>query len=204
MVEVPDALRTRRMVRSFASTPVDRALTMRLATDALRAPTAGNARGVSLVVLDDPSLLETYWDLATDADWRATSSRFPGLSRAPVAVLLFSHPAAYLERYQAEDKANSGLGQDAAVWPVPYWHGDAGASAFALLLGATSAALGACFLGAFRGRDAVTARFAGEATASWFGTVLLGHPDGMDHRSRSLDRPSPARPRLVVNPAADA
>ncbi len=199
-MEVPDALRTRRMVRSFAATPLDRSLTVMLATNALRAPTAGNARGVSLVVLDDPALVETYWELATDADWRATSSRFPGLSRAPVAVLIFSHQADYLERYRAQDKATSGLGQGADAWPVPYWHGDAGAATFALLLGATSAEIGACFLGAFRGRDDVTARFGGETTASWFGTVLLGHPDGMDHRSRSLDRPPPVRPRLVVNP----
>ena len=98
-------------------------------------------------------------------------------------------PTLYVDRYGEPDKAGSGLGGRGEHWPVPYWIGDAAFGVMAVLLGAVDAGLGACILGTFRG-EAELARLGvpegGGCSARW-----LGHPDGRDHRSPSLDRPGP-------------
>ncbi len=196
-MELQEALRRRRMVRSFSPDPLDPAVVATLVDDALRGPSAGNARGTAWVVLTGDETA-TYWSTTTTADWRARSRRWPGLSRAPVVAVALASPEAYVTRYGEADKADAGLGpadeggRGATGWPVPYWFGDTGSAVMALLLGAVDAGLGACFLGAFRGEAALL-----EATGvptGWrlYGAVLLGRPDGADHRSRSLDR-SPDR-----------
>ena len=66
-----------------------------------------------------------------------------------------------------------------------------------LLLGAVDRGLGACFLGCFRGEAALLDALGVPAGWRLFGAVLLGRPDGSDHRSASLDRPrGPAAARL--------
>ena len=97
------------------------------------------------------------------------------------------------------DKASSGLGPEAgeAAWPVPYWYVDAGASVMALLLGATDAGLGACFLGNFRGEAQLLDALGVEGTWRFAGAVLLGEPGGDDPPSGSLSLGRPERSRLV-------
>lgn len=216
-MEFREAVSRRRMVRSFDGRPVPDELVTSLLRGALRSPTAGNARGVAWILLRGGQETARYWELTTTPDWRASSRRWPGLSRAPVVALSLASPAAYLARYTEPDKWRAGLGfvggasrtggdtgrapdhreagsgEDA--WPVPYWFGDAAFSTMALLLGAVDAGLGACFLGAFRGEAELLGAL--EVPASWrlFGSVLLGYPDGLDHRSASLDRP-PVTERL--------
>ncbi len=83
------------------------------------------------------------------------------------------------------------LGLDAAEWPVPYWMGDAAFGVMTVLLCAVDAGLGACVLGNFRGEKALAGALGVPAEWSLFCAVLLGHPDGKDHPSRSLDRARP-------------
>lgn len=164
--------------------------------------------GAVWLVLQGPEQTTTYWEHTTTSDWRATSKRWPGLSRAPVVILSLASPAAYVERYGEPDKVEAGLGPVSApdgnvvdgalptgggegAWPVPYWFGDAAFATMTLLLAATDAGLGACFLGNFRGEESLLGAFDVPNTWRLFGTVLLGHPDGGDHRSPSLDRPGP-------------
>lgn len=52
-----DAIRARRVARSFSSQPVDRALLVRLVEAARWAPSAGNRRIHVFVVVDDPALI---------------------------------------------------------------------------------------------------------------------------------------------------
>lgn len=184
------------MVRSFADRPVDPDLVDGLLDQALRAPSAGNTRGTAWLVLAGPDQTATYWAHATTGDWRARSPRWPGLSRAPVVALSLASPPAYLARYGEADKAGSGLDEAEGAWPVPYWFGDAAFATMTLLLGATGAGLGACFLGNFRGEAALLEALGVPEGWRLFGTVLLGHPDGHDHRSGSLDRPVPAGGRV--------
>ncbi len=194
-VDVHDAVRARRMVRSFRSEPVPDDLLDRLLADALRAPTAGNTRGIAWVVLRGPDETSRYWDAATTQAWRSSARRWPGISRAPVIALAVACPSAYLARYAEPDKARAasdlGLAGAEAAWPVPYWHGDAAFSVMTLLLGATSVGLGACFLGNFRSETAVLASLGVPEGWRLFGAVALGYPAGDDPRSKSLDRRPP-------------
>jgi nitroreductase len=192
-MELTAAIRRRRMVRSFAATPVDPGLVDRLLEDALRGPSAGNTRGVAWVVLRGEETA-TYWEHATTPDWRSSARRYPGLSRAPVVALSLCSPAAYLERYAEEDKEGSGLGSTesdgggAEAWSIPYWIGDAAFSTMLLLLGATAAGLGAAFLGNFRGEGPLLEALGVPAGWRLFGAVVIGEPDAEDSRSSSLGR----------------
>jgi nitroreductase len=176
------------MVRSFSAEPVDDAVVARILEAALRAPSAGNTGGTAWVVLRGKAETAHYWDATTDAAWRATSLRWEGLRRAPVVALAYSSADAYMGRYGEPDKAASGLGVGEEAWPVPYWTGDAAFGVLTVLLGAVDAGLGACLLGNFRGEGALGATLRIPEGWRLFGAVLLGRPDGADHRSASLDR----------------
>lgn len=198
------AVRQRRMVRSFADRPLPEGCVDRLVDGALRAPTAGNTRGTAWIVLEGPAETSRYWLAATDRGWRARSRRWAGLSRAPAVAVALCSPAAYERRYHAPDKrsASGGTVSDADIarerpgvagWPMPYWVADAAFGTMILLLEATAEGLGACFLGNFRNEKAVLDALGAPEDWRLFGAVALGHPDGADHRSASLDRPGPAR-----------
>ena len=74
---------------------------------------------------------------------------------------------------------------------MPYWYGDAAFGVMTVLLGAVDAGLGACVLGAFRGEAALARGSASPKAGGSSAAVVLGQPDGHDHRSRSLDRVAP-------------
>jgi nitroreductase len=208
-MDLHEAIRRRAMVRSFASDPIDPAVVDTILRAALRAPSAGNTGGTSWVLLDGETQTARYWEATTDQAWRASSPRSEGLRRAPVILLAYASAQAYVSRYAEPDKADPGsgpgpasvrgpapprepaLGVNADAWPVPYWTGDAAFGVMTVLLAAVDAGLGACILGNFRGEEAL-ARSLG-VPDSWrlFCAVPLGHPDGKDHRSPSLDRPRP-------------
>lgn len=183
------------MVRSFSDRPLDPALVERLLDDSLRAPSAGNTRGTSWVLLTGRDETWRYWEPATTGDWRARSSRWPGLARAPVVAVSVASAPAYLDRYAETDKASSGLGAPERggggepAWPVPYWLTDAAFSTILLLLGAVDAGIGACFLGNFRAEVEILESLGVPAGRRLFGAVALGHPDDRDHPSPSLNRP---------------
>ncbi len=162
------------MVRSFSGAPPHPEALDRILRLALRAPSAGNTGGWDAVVLEGPDQTERFWAATTTDDWRRRSARWPGLRRAPVVVVLFADPAAYLQRYRQPDKAASGLGDDDAAWPVPYWHVDTGMAALLLLLGAVDADLAACFLGNFRGEGDLRLALGVPEDRRYLGAVLVG------------------------------
>ena len=184
-MELSDAVRRRRMTRSFTGDPVDPDVLDTLLDLALRAPSAGNTQGRDLVVLTGPDQTARFWEAATDETWRRRSRRFAGLSRAPVIILAVADPGAYDARYREPDKDEA---TGTAGWPVPYWHVDAGFVALQLLLLAGEAGLGAAFLGNFRNEDAVKEAFGIPPAVAWTGTVLIGHPAPDDPPSASLAR----------------
>ena len=195
-MELFEALAQRRMCRSFLPRAIEPELLQQCCDLALHAPTAGHSCGVDLVLLTAPEARARYWSAATDERWRASAPRAPGLMAAGALAVVVCSPAAYVERYAAADKADPVLGGDEASWPIPYWYGDAGGVVVSLLLAAEAAGLGACFHGAFRGRAEVESAVSLPATWSWYGTVLLGHRDPTDRRSRSLERPHRRAERL--------
>ena len=199
-MELDEALRRRRMVRSFDGRPLPPGLVEGLLGRSLGAPRAGNTAGVAWIVLEGADR-DAYWSTATTAAWRASSRRWPGLSRAPVLAVCLASPEAYAARYREPDKEASGLGTVTAgnepAWPVPYWFDDAAFATLVVLIGATAAGVGACFLGNFRGEDDLLGSLGVPPGWRHFGTVALGYPDGRDHRSPSLDRPRPPLTDLV-------
>lgn len=186
-VELAEAAARRHMVRSFSGVPPGPAQLDELLRLALRAPSAGNTGGWDAVVLEGPSETERFWRATTTPDWRRRSARWPGLERAPVVVVLYADPGAYLARYQEPDKAASGLGDDLGAWRVPYWLVDTGMAALLLLLGAVDVGLAACFLGNFRGEDELRRELGVPADRRYLGAVLLGEADD-DTPSRSSSR----------------
>jgi nitroreductase len=185
-MELTEAVRKRRMTRNFSGRAPDPTVIDRLVAAALRAPSAGNTQGREFVVLEGTAQTSRYWDTATDPAWRATSRRFAGLSRAPVVVLPFADPDAYLARYREPDKARRA--DPEVEWVVPYWFVDAGFSVMTLLLGATDVGLGAAFLGNFRGEEALRHALGVPDRYRWFGAVLLGEPAEPDPPSSSAAR----------------
>src|SRR5271155_1006981 len=194
-MELRRVIRQRHMVRSFSEQAVDVGVIESLLACALRAPSAGNTKGTAWVVLEGKEETGIYWQNATTEDWRSSSPRWPGLSRAPVIFLSLCSPEAYLSRYAEEDKSGAlepaGLSEGESSWPVPYWFGDASFATMLLLLSVQDAGLGAAFLGNFRGEAALLEALGVPPGWRFFGAVLIGQSDGMDHRSASLDRVGP-------------
>ncbi len=180
------------MVRSFSSAPVPAEVVDWVLDLACRAPSAGNTGGWDAVVLTGSEQTAPFWEATTTAAWRARSRRWPGLGAAPVVVALFVDPDAYRARYREPDKQSSGLGchdpDGADQWPVPYWFVDGGFAAMVMLLAATDAGLGACFLGNFRGEDALHGALGVPGDRRYVGAVLMGEPAEADPPSPSLAR----------------
>ncbi len=190
-MELHEAIARRAMVRSFSPDPVDPDVVDSIVRAALRAPSAGNTAGTAWVILEGEEQTARYWGATTDAGWRSRSSRWEGLRRAPVVLLAYASAEAYLARYGEDDKADSGLAAGEEVWPVPYWTGDAAFGVMSVLLAAVEAGLGACILGNFRGEGTLASVLGVPRQWRLFGAVLLGHPDGRDHSSLSLERTRP-------------
>ncbi len=185
-MELRDTVRRRRMLRNFTGRPLDHETVDAILSDAARAPSAGHTQGRDFVVLTGPDETALYWEATTDPEWRATSRRFGGLSRAPVVVLVFADPGAYRSRYQAPDKVRpDGV---AVEWVVPYWHVDAAFATMTILLRAVDEGIGAAFLGNFRGEDALRAALGVPGDRCWLGAVLLGEAAEPDPPSPSLAR----------------
>jgi nitroreductase len=177
------------MTRAFLPTPLEPDLVDGLLERARRAPSAGNTASTEFLVLDTPETVAAYWDTTLPAERRADFP-WPRLLDAPVLVVAWVEPAAYVDRYAEPDKRHTGLGADAADWSVPYWFVDGGAAVMTLLLGAEAAGLGALLFGLFSHEAAVRDRFGVPAGRRAVGTVALGHP-APDRPSRSSGRPRP-------------
>ncbi len=186
-MELSEAVVRRRMTRNFSGRPPGPGIVDRMLEDALRAPSAGNTQGREFLVLEGPDLTSRYWSATTDEAWRERSARFSGLSKAPVIVLPFADPGAYVARYREHDKAFPGAGD--VEWVIPYWLVDAAFATMTLLLGAADRGVGAAFLGNFRGEENLRAEFGVPERLRWLGAVLLGEAAEPDPPSRSAARP---------------
>jgi len=185
-----EVVAARRMVRNFTDAPVEDRVLRRLLDRARRAPSAGNSSATHFLVLRGPEETGRYWDLTLAPEARPTFP-WPGLLRAPVLVVPLAQAEAYVERYQAPDKAATGLGEGVDRWAVPYWYVDTGFATMSLLLGVVDAGLGACFFGLFDHGPAVMRTFGVPSRFAPIGTVALGHP-APDRQSKSSRRPRPA------------
>ena len=187
-MQFAEVLARRRMVRSFRADPLEPDVLARVLAAANRAPSAGFAQGIDLIVLDGPDETVRYWDTTLGPDRRA-GFPWPGLLMAPVLVVVCADPAGYVARYAEPDKAATGLGAGAGAWAVPYWFVDAGMAAENLLLAVVDEGLGACFFGVFDHEPALRSALGIPGHVRTVGTIAIGRPDPEQVRpSRSSAR----------------
>jgi nitroreductase len=185
-MELSDAIRGRRMVRSYdPGRPVPTELITRALDLATRSPSAGFAQGWDFVVLRTADRRALFWAATTDPHAHP-DPWLQGMRTAPVLILCLSDPMRYLDRYAEDDKGWQD--RDENRWPVPYWDVDTGMAAFTLLLCAVDSGLGACFFGVRpEDRVAVLEAFGAPPDRRIVGVVSLGYA-APDRRSPSLRR----------------
>jgi nitroreductase len=187
------------MTRAFdASRPVDPALLERLVDLASRAPSAGKAQGWHLVVLQGPETAR-FWDVTLPPADRA-SFAWPGLLAAPVVALVLADPDAYVARYAEPDKAETGLGEAAEAWPVPYWTVDTAFATMTLLLAAQAEGLGALFFGVFRGEAELRDDLGIPDGLQLLGVLALGWPAAEPGRPGLSASRRRRRPGEILHP----
>lgn len=175
------------MIRSFTSQPIAADVVDGMLETARRTPSAGNTQAVELLVLEG-SDIGAYWDVTLPPD-RRVGFAWPALLSAPLLVLPWVDPDAYLSRYGEPDKAPSALGDSQEKWATPYWWVDGGMTAMTLLLAAEAAGLGALFFGVFDHEAAVRECFGVPPRYRVIGAVAVGHPGPPTRAGRSADRP---------------
>jgi len=139
-VEFRELLKHRRMVRHYTGEPIPRETLERIVGTVRRAPSAGFSQGQRLLVVDDPELLAKLAeeDEPTDAE--------PWFATVAAHVLVLTREQDYHDRYTSSDKLEATGGVE-IVWPVPYWHVDAGAALMLVLLAALDEGLAAAVYG---------------------------------------------------------
>jgi nitroreductase len=182
-MEFKEVLEQRRMVRNYREAPIDPTTLSRVASAALRAPSAGNSQGLAVVVVTDRQRRQAIADLGDEAAYVAAGFD-PWISRAPAHIVISISEQVYHDRYREPDKIDD-RGEEIS-WPVPYWWVDAGAAMMAVLLAAVDEGLAAGFLGVHSIPDLrklleIPDHF------SPIGLITVGQP-APDRRSTSLDR----------------
>jgi nitroreductase len=132
-----DLLKQRRMVRHYSDERIPREVLERIAGTVRRAPSGGFSQGQRLLVVDDPELLR---QVATEEDEEAGTE--PWFGSAAAHVLVLTREQDYHDRYNRPDKLDVTGGEE-LVWPVPFWHVDAGAAMMLVLLAAIEEGLAA-------------------------------------------------------------
>lgn len=182
-MEFADVVRRQRMTRPpYADRPVPLDVLDAILASGQKAPSAGFSQGFACVVLEGLDQTEPFW--------RITHPRnLPDqLLTTPVILLPLEHSKAYVERYQAPDKAATGLGAGEDAWPVPYWTVDTSFSTMMILLTATAHGVGAWFFGIFAGEDELLAEMGVPDGYRPIGAIALGYPADGESRSPSLRR----------------
>ena len=182
------------MTRAYTTEAVAPETVDRILDLARRGPSAGKTESLHFLVLEGGDVAR-YWDTTLAAEKR---ERFPWpqLLDAPVLIVPWVEPAAYVRRYAEPDKSSTGLGEGEETWTVPYWWVDGGAAAMTVLLAVEDEGLGALLFGLFEHEDAVRDEFGVPAGFRAIGAIAVGHP-APDRPSMSASRPRPEPDEIV-------
>ncbi|HLY86368.1 MAG TPA: nitroreductase family protein [Gaiellaceae bacterium] len=165
-----DLLKKRRAVRSYTGERVARETLERIARAARRGPNAGYSQGLRLLVVDDGETIGTV------ASWQEDERSRAWFGKAAAHVLVLTREQDYHDRYNQPDKLAVTGGVE-VIWPVPFWHVDAGAALMLLWLAALEEGLGAAVYGVPVEEDARWRRlFAIPDDLTIVVGVTLGHP----------------------------
>lgn len=183
LMEFHEVLARRRMVRNYQTDPIDPAVLARVASAALRGPSAGHSQGIAVVVITDAHRREVIGEMAGESEYVAAGFD-PWISKAPAHIVVAVSEKLYHDRYSEPDKL--GESGDEIDWPVPYWWVDAGAAMMAVLLAAVDEGLAAGFLGVHSISE-LNQLLQLPAHFEPIGVITVGIP-APDRRSGSLDR----------------
>jgi nitroreductase len=162
-MELFEAIRTRRSIRSYSDSPVPRELLVEIVSAAMQAPSAGNQQPWHFVIVTDKELLEKASTVHPHVKMAA---------EAPAAVLVCADLS--LEKFPG------------------YWVQDCAAATQNLLLAAHARGLGAVWTGIYPMQDRVeafTRLLQTPATVVPLGLVVLGHREGMQPPAEDRYRP---------------
>ena len=182
-----DLVRTRRMTRAFIPEPINDEVLHALIDLALRAPSAGKTQGTHFVILNGDDVVD-FWNDTLPSEKRATF-RWKQLLDAPVIILPFVDPLAYVARYAEPDKQATGLGDGVHAWPTPYWTVDGSFAVMSLLLAAHDAGLGSLFFAVFNGEQQLRKRLGVPEHLQLLGAIAVGRAVPSDEKGRSAARP---------------
>lgn len=178
-----DVVRKRRMVRHFTPEPVPEDVIERIVAFGQRAPSAGFSQGVTYVAITNEETRKRIGELAGEEGYVAAGFD-PFISQAPVQIVICTSEQIYQDRYREPDKRRAAARDP--MWPVPFWHIDAGASLMLILLGATNEGLGSAFVGVHETDDLRSLLGIPEEHTP-IGVVMLGYA-APDKKSGSLKR----------------
>jgi nitroreductase len=171
-MEFRDVVRHRRMVRRYAQRPVPRDVVDRILDVGRRAPSAGFAQGVELLVLDTPDTVSAFWETTRDPEfgWEPETTQHG----PPVLILPLPDARRYLERYSQPDKIAFGMDEE-ADWPVRFWEIDGAMAAMSILFAAVDEGLGGWFFGITHGERELLDRFGVPEHLRSIGIIGLGY-----------------------------
>ncbi len=178
-----DVVSKRRMVRNFTSEPVPDDVVERIIATAQRAPSAGFSQGVVFVTVTDPGTRRAIARIGDEGNYVAGGFD-PFISGAPVQIVICTSEQVYHDRYNEPDKTDAGGNE--IIWPVPYWHTDAGCSLKLVLLSAVNEGLGSAFIGVENPKDLQNLLGIPDDYLP-IGVVMVGH-QAPDTKSGSLKR----------------
>jgi FMN reductase [NAD(P)H] len=165
-----ELLKKRRAVRSYTGERVPHETLERIARAARRGPNAGYSQGLRVLVVDDPELIAT---LAAAEDDERSEAWF---GKAAAHIFVLTREQDYHDRYTQPDKLAITGGVE-VVWPVPFWHVDAGAALMLLWLAAIEEGLGVGVYGVPVEEDARVRELLGIPDDLTIVTgVTVGHP----------------------------
>ena len=189
-MELQEAIRKRKMVRSFEDRPVAPEMVERILANARKAPSAGYSQPFSFLVFEGKAEVAKFWDVANpkrEGGWQ-------DLFNAPLMIVCCSEKDRALDRYALPDKGWTDRSE--SHWPVRYWDIDTAMAAMIVLLTAVDLGFGALFFGIFRMKEFKEA-FGVPERVTPIGAIAVGWP-------KPTDRPSPSLKIVGRRPAEQA
>ncbi len=184
-MELSEVVQRRRMVRHFASDPIDRVVLERIAATAQRAPSAGFSQGQRVVIVTEAARKRRLAQLVGEGFY--TDRGFdPWISEAPALFVPAVSAKVYVDRYNEPDKRDPASPPGTEdEWAVPYWWMDVGCTVMLILLAAVDEGLAAGFAGG--DFDGIRSELGMPADYTPVGVIPVGKPLP-DKRSPSLQR----------------
>ena len=165
-----ELLKRRRAVRSYTGERVSREVLERIARAARRGPNAGYSQGLRILGVDDPETIAAL--VQPDADEKSRA----WFTKAAAHFFVLTREQDYHERYTQPDKLAVTGGVE-VVWPVPFWHVDAGAAMMLVMLSGLEEGLGAGVYGVTVEDDARVRELLGiPADLTIVVGITVGHP----------------------------